>query len=109
MGLFLMNLRVKKRDGTVVPFNEEKIKTAIEKAYKEVCKSSFGECQKRQIKEVTTAVCENIQRSVIYPTIDIETIQDTVEYELMSFNKAVAKAYIIYRYKQASGRGDTVD
>ncbi len=24
MGLFLMNLRVKKRDGTVVPFNEEK-------------------------------------------------------------------------------------
>ncbi len=104
MSLFLMNLKVKKRDGTVTPFSEEKIKTAVEKAYREVCKSSFGERQKRQIKEVTTAVCENLQRSVIYPTIDIETIQDTVEYELMPINKAVAKAYITYRYKRGLAR-----
>lgn len=100
MSLFLMNLKVKKRDGTVVPFEKEKIHTAVEKAYIEVCGSSYGERQKQQISEVVENVCENLQKNVNSPVVDIEIVQDTVEYELMSINKTVAKAYITYRYKR---------
>ena len=95
-----MNLKVKKRDGTVVPFEKEKIHTAVEKAYIEVCGSSYGERQKQQISEVVENVCENLQKNVNSPVVDIEIVQDTVEYELMSINKTVAKAYITYRYKR---------
>lgn len=99
MSLFLMNLKVKKRDGTIVPFDGEKICNAIEKAYKEVYNNILGEIQKSQIYEVTEAVCKELKTQTLV-TVSIEKIQDTVEYELMSVDKAVAKAYITYRYKR---------
>lgn len=95
-----MNLKLRKRDGTIVPFEEEKIKAAIEKAYKEVYNDSFGDNHKQEITEVSDKVCEILQSNVTSNIIDIEQIQDSVEVELMSVNKAVAKAYITYRYKR---------
>lgn len=100
MSLFLMNLKVKKRDGTIVPFNEEKIHNAITKAYKEVYGEVLSEEYISQINEVAAWVCESLCRNVNLPTVDIEQIQDMVEQELMSVNKEVAKAYITYRYKR---------
>lgn len=100
MGLFLMNLKVKKRDSTIIPFNEEKIHNAITKAYKEVYGDVLNKEYITQINEVTAWVCESICKNVNLPTVDIEQIQDMVERELMSANKAVAKAYITYRYKR---------
>ncbi|MCX4356841.1 MAG: anaerobic ribonucleoside-triphosphate reductase [Oscillospiraceae bacterium] len=95
-----MNLKVKKRDGTIVPFNEEKIHNAITKAYKEVYGEVLSEEYISQINEVAAWVCESLCRNVNLPTVDIEQIQDMVEQELMSVNKEVAKAYITYRYKR---------
>ncbi|MCM1277260.1 MAG: ATP cone domain-containing protein, partial [Lachnospiraceae bacterium] len=87
MGLFLMNLKVKKRDGTIVPFDKEKISTAISKAYIEVCSTSFGKRHEQQINDVTEAVCDILQKTINTPVVDIEQIQDIVEQELMSVNK----------------------
>lgn len=100
MSLFLMNLKVKKRDGTIVPFNEEKIHNAITKAYKEVYGEVLSEEYISQINEVAAWVCESLCKNVNLSTVDIEQIQDMVEQELMSVNKEVAKAYITYRYKR---------
>ncbi len=100
MSLFLMNLKVKKRDGTIVPFDKEKIRLAVEKAYKEVYSSSFGEREKQQIDEVPELVYDILLRNVNTSIVDIEYIQDVVESELMSIDKIVAKAYITYRYKR---------
>lgn len=100
MSLFLMNLKVKKRDGTIVPFDEEKIRSAVGKAYIEVCAENFGKHEQEQIDEVTDKVCEKLRININLPTVDIEQIQDMVEYELMSINPTVAKAYITYRYKR---------
>lgn len=95
-----MNLKVKKRDGTIVPFNEEKIHNAITKAYKEVYGEVLSEEYISQINEVAAWVCESLCKNVNLSTVDIEQIQDMVEQELMSVNKEVAKAYITYRYKR---------
>ena len=105
MSLFLMNLKVKKRDGTIVSFDGEKICNAIEKAYREVYDNILGKIQKHQIYEVTEAVCKKLKTQTL-ATVSIEKIQDTVEYELMSVDKAVAKAYITYRYKRAMARDE---
>lgn len=104
MSLFLMNLKVNKRDGTIVPFNEEKIHNAITKAYKEVYGEVLSEEYITQINEVAAWVCESLCRNVNLPTVDIEQIQDMVEQELMSANKEVAKAYITYRYRRGLAR-----
>lgn len=101
-----MDLKVRKRDGTIIPFDDNKIRTAIVKAYIEVYQSGFGKQEEKQIDEVTAAVCENIQRNAGFLTVDIEQIQDIVETELMSVNKIVAKAYITYRYKRAMARDE---
>lgn len=106
MSLFLMNLKVNKRDGTIVPFNEERIHNAITKAYKEVYGEVLSEEYITQINEVVAWVCESLCRNVNLPTVDIEQIQDMVEQELMSANKKVAKAYITYRYKRAMARNE---
>lgn len=106
MSLKLMSMKVKKRDGSIVPFNEEKIRTAVGKSYIEECSTGFGDYEQNQINEVTDKVCEKIRANINLPVVDIEQIQDMVEYELMSVNPSVAKAYITYRYKRAMARDE---
>ena len=99
MSLFLMNLKVKKRDRTIVPFDKNKIHIAVEKAYKEVY-NTLSSYSIQQIDKVTEAVYEVLLKNVNTTVVDIEYIQDVVEQELMSMDKVVAKAYITYRYKR---------
>ena len=90
--------KVVKRDGSVVDFDENKIKTAIAKAYSEVQSDITNE--EKVISGITNNVVKELNKQFKNKNIPIETIQDIVENELMSINKDVAKLYITYRYKQ---------
>lgn len=86
---------VKKRNGSIVDFNKEKIQTAINKAFQEV----------RNTDCLDENVLDTILRRIKFQSsevedISVERIQDIVEQVLMEkgyYN--VAKAYIRYRYK----------
>jgi len=91
---------IKKRDGRIVPFDSQKITTAIAKAGK-----ATGEFDERTAKKLTLKVL-----NLAYETIDgeipsVEEIQDIVEEVLLSSPyKKTAKAYIIYRDQHARMR-----
>lgn len=86
-----------KRDGSKVPFNEDKIVNAIDKAFIEVRHKS---CIKESI-EVAYVVKNKIKEDVI----SVEDIQDIVEKSLMeSGYEDIAKSYIRYRYKREMSR-----
>lgn len=87
---------VTKRSGDIVEFDANKISNAITKANTET-----KEMTEEEILEVTNKLSESLMNA----NIDVETIQDIVEEELMlgKFTKT-AKAYILYREKQAEER-----
>ena len=96
-------MKVIKRDGRKVEFDENKIKDAIEKAYKEVYPDkdkSYIECS---VEKSVQKVIEN-HKIKDNANITVEEIQDIVEDCLMETNKSVAKAYIRYRYKRETER-----
>lgn len=88
-----------KRDGREVPFDKEKIKTAIGKAFKEVEFDCDSEVLSTAVDEITEMLYRDYSDK-----ISIENIQDCVEFFLMKFNPVAAKAYITYRYRQAIKR-----
>lgn len=88
-----------KRDGREVPFDKEKIRTAIGKAFKEV---EF-DCDSEVLSTAVDEITEMLHRDYS-DKISIENIQDCVEFFLMKFNPVAAKAYITYRYKHALAR-----
>lgn len=96
-----MSIKVVKRDGRKVTYDVEKIREAVRKAFIEVYEDGGWE---DEIDHVTTEVDKIIQTSLKEcrrTTARIEGIQDIVENVLMDTDKAVAKAYITYRYKHA--------
>ena len=94
-------LYVEKRNGDIVPFDKQKIVNAINAAFIEV----DGE-----LYETDTAIdiANDIEALYLcHPQVNItvEDIQDLVEEYLMrSERKAVARAYIRYRYKREVAR-----
>ncbi len=85
---------VKKRDGSVVPFDSEKIKSAILKAM--VAIGFNYKTREEEAKRLTSLVTERLEKLTNAPSV--EQIQDTVESVLMENNYTrLAKAYIIYR------------
>ena len=88
-----------KRNGEKVPFDSHKIYDAVLKAFNEVF-PTHCDSNKVNSKLVATRVCERIVEDVM----SVEDIQDIVEDALMTYNKAVAKAYITYRYKRELSR-----
>ena len=93
-------MQVIKRDGRKVEFDKNKIKEAIEKAYKEVHPDEDNEV-------IVLAIADVIELILQYQKVNevnIEQIQDMVETELMNKDKDVAKAYITYRYKRELAR-----
>ena len=81
--------QVTKRDGSVVPFNKNKIVTAIEKAMA---------CSKDGVKhEVSQRIADVIE--AVKQDWSVEQIQDKVEELLMESDcKEAAREYIRYRY-----------
>ena len=91
-----------KRDGRQMPFNTEKIKNAILKAFKAVDGqiTDYAETKAENIANYIEGYCEE----EIKP-LSIEEIQDLVENGLMSTKrKDVAKAYIKYREMRTKER-----
>ncbi|MDR0766722.1 MAG: anaerobic ribonucleoside triphosphate reductase [Odoribacteraceae bacterium] len=87
---------VVKRDGRVVGFNEEKIKTAIRKA---MLQTEAGE-DPALVQQITDRVSSRGQQQMT-----VEEIQDTIEMELMnSPRKEVARKYIAYRDQRSIAR-----
>lgn len=88
-------LQVKKRDGRIVPFNEQKIINAIEKAFMSVDQeiSDYAHEKAVNIAAYIRGYYEEVEEIP-----EIEEIQDLVEKGLMATKrKDVAKAYVLYR------------
>lgn len=82
---------VEKRDGRIVPFDKEKIVTAIEGAFIDLDKAS--EYSHTKAREIANFIA-NTDREYI----SVEEIQDIIEQKLMASQaKDVAKQFIIYR------------
>ena len=89
---------VKKRDGSIVAFEESKIVNAIYKAAKSVGGQDMDEARKLAHK-----VSLELERAEGIPTV--EQVQDLVEKVLIEAGHAkTAKAYIVYRQKRAELR-----
>ena len=87
-------MQVKKRNGTLEPFDKQKIISAIQKA--------FLSCDKTVDKDVYEKIADEVS---VWDNISIEDIQDQVEELLIDFEYFdVAKEYILYRYKHALAR-----
>ena len=101
-------LRVIKRNGKVVPFEEDKIKVAVTKAFlaNESGNAAASERIHRKVEEITAEVQEIFKRRMPSGgTLHIEEIQDQVELQLMRNEEyVVARKYILYREERAAER-----
>ena len=91
---------ITKRDGRQVPFNKNKITTAILKAFIAV----DGEVS-NYASEKANKIADFIESKIQQEQLSVEEIQDLVEKGLMSTKrKDVARAYITYREERARVR-----
>jgi ribonucleoside-diphosphate reductase alpha chain len=97
---------VRKRDGTIVPFDRERIKSAVHRAM-----LACDEGSEKDAELVTGAVVSALEKEVrsrkeYLPTV--EDVQDMVETELIYKDFAkTAKGYIIYREEHKKIREQT--
>lgn len=81
-------MKIKKRDGSLVDFNKDKIINAISKA-------GFV------ASETKNAIADVVEKMAKKETLTVEKIQDIVETELMlNYYPEVAREYVRYRYKR---------
>ena len=101
-------LRVIKRNGKVVAFEDDKIKVAITKAFlaTESGNAAASERIHKKVNQLTEHVVEVFQRRMPSGgTLHIEEIQDQVELQLMRSEELdVAKSYILYRAERTQER-----
>jgi len=101
-------LRVIKRNGKVVAFEEDKIKVAITKAFlaTESGNAAASERIHKKVSAITNGIIEVFQRRMPSGgTLHIEEIQDQVELQLMRSEELdVAKSYILYRASRTQER-----
>lgn len=85
-------LKVEKRNGRIVDYDESKIAIAIEKAMAETQEGVDQACA----QEIAQKVTESFEKNQV-DRLGIEQIQDSVELYLMQVRPDVAKKYILYR------------
>ena len=98
-------MKIIKRDGRKVEFDQSKIKDAILKAFKSVDGeiSDYAKIKSEKIAEYIQQISEEKE-------LTIDDIQNLVEKGLMSTKrKDVAKAYISYRQERDRLRGNLID
>ncbi|MCB0340186.1 MAG: hypothetical protein KDD53_11310, partial [Bdellovibrionales bacterium] len=107
------NLKVQRRDGTIVRFKPMKIAAAIEKAFRATLKVD-GHTPQDVINSVNHVAGRVVGKAVELDKagtlLDIERIQDEVERELMAegfFD--VAKDFILYRAARAKQRAEKIE
>lgn len=98
-GIFI---QVTKRDGTVVPFDEGKIRSAILKAFAEI--SPEDKSAARTAEQISGDI------AAMNRNFTVEEIQDEVEKRLMNRRKYdVARGYTNYRYLHSIARSQYSD
>ncbi len=101
-------IRVIKRNGTLVPYDDSKIAVAISKAFLAVEGGTAAASSRihetvQQLGQQITAIFK--RRLISGGTVHIEEIQDQVELALMrTGEQKVARAYVLYRESQAQKR-----
>lgn len=96
---------IQKRDGTLVPFDLDKIVQAVNKAMVTTSEGSI-----REAEIIANKVADDVARiagkyKIFVP--DVEGVQDTVEKELILCKYVkTAKAYILYREQRSKLRGE---
>ena len=97
-------MKIVKRDGTIVDYDREKIKTAIQKANAEV--RGREKISKEGINEIIKYIEELDKKRML-----VEDIQDIIEEKLMEMGKyLLAKKYITYRYtRELVRKANTTD
>ncbi len=89
-------MNVVKRDGRKVPFNQDRIRTAIIKAFESVDNDID-----QYALDIADSISISISKLADHKEFNIEDIQDLVETKLMATKrKDVAKSYIEYRLKR---------
>ncbi len=98
--------KIRKRDGRIVPFDQDKITNAILKAM-----IATGEGLQPDAKGVSDRVVKELKtKYAANYVLGIEEIQDVVETALIVMDYVkTAKAYILYRQKRAEIRGRRKD
>lgn len=96
-----MFTKVRKRDGSVAEFDQNRITSAILKALSATAEGGEKDAERVSDKVLKALKKEHFDKDVL----DIETIQNFVERTLMLLDYTkTAKAYIIYREKRADIR-----
>ena len=96
-------MQVIKRDGKVVNFDRVKIENAVLKT----CYSLGKEFDENIVHGIGNRI-ENKLLKKNKEKVEIETIQDLVEKELMHHDEELAKAYILYRNKRNRIRRNSI-
>ncbi|MDE7251654.1 MAG: anaerobic ribonucleoside-triphosphate reductase [Acetatifactor sp.] len=87
--------KIQKRDGRIVPYEEDKIISAIRKANNEV------EEQYRADETLINEILDEV-RAEDADALTVEHVQDMIEARLVQKNKyKLAKKYIVYRYQRS--------
>jgi len=103
-------IRIIKRNGTVVPYDQSKIAIAVTKAFLAV--EGGTAAASRRVHETVESIADMItttfkRRMPSGGTIHIEEIQDQVELSLMrSGEHKVARDYVLYRESRAKLRAE---
>ena len=100
-----MKLQIRKRTGQLVPFDKEKIQTAICKAWHEIYPTETG--MPPYAAEIANEV-EYVANEMDEP-LGVEDIQELVEDYLTDYDLKVGKAYIKYRYKHGIMRANSTE
>lgn len=108
---------IQKRDGTVVPFNKQKIIDAINKAFLEIDGKIYENDTVKDIadeiyhkaklfyKKNSNTIELSEDATIFKNFFSVENIQDLVEELLMRSERTdVARSYIRYRYKKEVAR-----
>jgi ribonucleoside-diphosphate reductase alpha chain len=105
----LSRYKVRRRDGSVVPFEANKIAVAMTKAFL-AAEGSDGTTTSSRVKDIVSKITEQIVDNLIRRQpeglpIHIEHIQDQVELALMRAGEhEVARGYVLYREKRTQER-----
>lgn len=100
-----MVLYIMKRDGSLATFDEEKIISAINKAFIDVDGDLYETDTAKDIAHEIKNIAKNLEKN-----LTVEEIQDLVEKFLMdSERKDVAQSYIRYRYRKEIARNQMSD
>ncbi|MCZ2497822.1 ribonucleoside-diphosphate reductase subunit alpha [Xylophilus sp. Kf1] len=102
-----------RRNGSVVPFEPQKIAVALMKAFLAV--HGTGGAASASVRETVDLLTQNVSRALVRSrpgggTFHIEDVQDQVELGLMrGSHHEVARAYVLYRERRTQERARQVE